>query len=156
VLPDDELISPQTQLTGVQQALQSNSVVRENAGIADVPVGEPVTPASPFFAESETPGRPRRRSADSAPQLLEPSPRPIRSAQQRESIFSDAAESADTAAQGPRVVIGRINVEVVSTAPEPKASAPSRPGPLTAASVSVIGPLTRGVRSSLRLSLKHR
>ena len=58
--------------------------------------------------------------------------------------------------EGPRLVIGRINVEVVPPPVVQPSMVVPRPGPVTAASVSVIGPLGGGVRPSLRLSLRHR
>lgn len=96
------------------------------------------------------------RPAEAGPPLLEPSPRAMPSPGLREPSSSRVLEAADRSEREPRVVIGRINVEVVPPAVEPKTSTQSRNGPLTAESVSVIGPLTRRVRSGLRLSLKHR
>jgi|GEM_PF-3097553 len=58
--------------------------------------------------------------------------------------------------EAPRVVIGRINVEVIPPPAAPPSTATPRPGPLTAASVSVIGPLGGSIRPSQRLSLRHR
>ena len=66
----------------------------------------------------------------------------------------DSAASPAAVDHGPRVVIGRINVEVVPPAVQQGTSAP-RSGPLTAASVSVIGPLG-GIRPNMRLSLRYR
>jgi hypothetical protein len=62
---------------------------------------------------------------------------------------------AHPADEGPRVVIGRISVEVVPPPEQPTAAAPHS-GPLTAASVSVIGPLGGGLPSDRRLSLRYR
>ena len=56
----------------------------------------------------------------------------------------------------PQIVIGRITVEVISQTAIATMAAPSRSGPLTAASMSVIGPLGGGVSSHLRLSLRQR
>lgn len=66
----------------------------------------------------------------------------------------DSAASSAAADESPRLVIGRINVEVVPPAAPQVATVP-RPRPLTAASVSVIGPLS-GVRPNVRLSLRYR
>jgi hypothetical protein len=66
----------------------------------------------------------------------------------------DSAASPAAVDHGPRVVIGRIDVEVVPPAVQQGTSAP-RSGPLTAASVSVIGPLG-GIRPNMRLSLRYR
>jgi len=49
--------------------------------------------------------------------------------------------------QSPRVHIGRINVEVVQSSPQ-KGVSVSRPGPVTAESASVIGPLGADSRSN--------
>src|SRR5262249_20017991 len=106
--------------------------------------------------EIEASGSRLRRPSVASPQLLEPSPRTVTPHQQRESISPDDVTSSGETEPSPQVVIGSINVEVVSPPVEPKTSATSRPGPLTAESVSVIGPLSRGVRSNLRLSLRHR
>ncbi|HEX5732110.1 MAG TPA: hypothetical protein VF131_04665 [Blastocatellia bacterium] len=96
------------------------------------------------------------RSADDGPPRLKPSPRAMPSPALREPPSSEMLEAADRSEREPQLVIGRINVEVVPPAGEPKTSTQSRNGPLTAESVSVIGPLRRRVHSSLRLSLKHR
>jgi hypothetical protein len=69
---------------------------------------------------------------------------------------SDAAASAVGPRESPRVVIGRINVEVVTPPAAKQLTSAPRPGPLTAASVSVIGPIGGGVRPNLRLSLRYR
>jgi hypothetical protein len=159
---DDAVIGPHNRVTGVRQAGRSNSTASQRTRDAGVPAdwsaGEPAAPTPPFSAETETPRPPPRRSAEAGPPLLQPSPRAITLAQHRDAISSDAVESAGRPDQdqGPRVIIGRINVEVVPPPAEPKTSTASRPGPLTAASVSVIGPLTGGIRSNLRLSLRHR
>ena len=58
--------------------------------------------------------------------------------------------------EAPRVIIGRINVEVVPPSAAPPSTAAPRSGPLTAASASVIGPLGGGIRPNLCLSLRHR
>lgn len=62
--------------------------------------------------------------------------------------FSAAAD------ESARIVIGRINVEVVPPVAQQVATAP-QPRPMTAASVSVIGQLG-GVRPNMRLSLRYR
>jgi hypothetical protein len=56
----------------------------------------------------------------------------------------------------PRVFIGRINVEVVSQKADPGSLAVSRSLPATAESVSVIGPLRKGMSTNRRISLRHR
>jgi hypothetical protein len=96
------------------------------------------------------------KSGEASPTRLEPTPRVILSPGPREPTLYDAFQTSDRIEQEPRVVIGRINVEVVQPAGEIKTTAPPRPGPLTAESVSVIGPLSRRVGSSLRLNLKYR
>lgn len=63
---------------------------------------------------------------------------------------------AASAPPSPAVVIGRINVEVVPQPPAVATAPAARSGPLTAASVSVIGPLRTGVRPNLRFSLRQR
>jgi hypothetical protein len=85
---------------------------------------------------------------------LEPS---MRSLFDRDGLsFVDAKVLNSDKKESPRIMIGRINVEVVSqTATETRVAA-SRSAPLTAASVSVIGPLGGGVSSNLRLSLRQR
>ncbi len=92
------------------------------------------------------------RQADST--RLEPSARALD--EHSEPAPMDSGRHTAGAGEGPRVVIGRINVEVVPPpAVQPSTAAP-RPGPVTAASVSVIGPLGGGIRPNLRLSLRHR
>lgn len=72
----------------------------------------------------------------------------------REGTMEFEATVPMSAPPSPAVVIGRINVEVV---PQSPATAPAaHSGPLTAASVSVIGPLRTGVRPNLRFSLRQR
>jgi len=85
---------------------------------------------------------------------LEPLPGAL--AEHFKPLLERAGEPGADADEGPRVVIGRINVEVVPPPARPPSTAAPRPGPLTAASVSVIGPLGGGVSSNLRLSLRHR
>jgi hypothetical protein len=71
-------------------------------------------------------------------------------------LFEEAPILTFDQPESPRVVIGRINVEVVPQSVPEATVAPSRSQPLTAASVSVIGPLGSGVSSNLRLSLRQR
>jgi hypothetical protein len=85
---------------------------------------------------------------------LEPSPQAF--AEHLEPPPMDASVSANEVGEGPRVIIGRINIEVVPPPAAQQITAAPRPGPLTAASVSVIGPLSGGIRPNLRLSLRHR
>jgi hypothetical protein len=164
---DEVVVSPHSQATGPRQSGGKGIVAGEITPNADQPAywsvsSRPTATSSYSFegdAESdeiEASGSRLRRPSVASPQLLEPSPRTVTSQQQRESISSDDVTSSGETEPSPRVVIGRINVEVVSPPVEPKTSATSRPGPLTAESVSVIGPLSRGVRSNLRLSLRHR
>src|SRR5262249_40763505 len=94
---------------------------------------------------------PVRRARPADPAWLEPLPRAL----DEPTPGGTTTFSAD-AGEGPRIVIGRINVEVVPPpAAQPSTAAP-RPRPLTAASASVIGPLSGDIRPSLRLSLRHR
>jgi hypothetical protein len=92
------------------------------------------------------------RQADST--RLEPSARALD--EHSEPAPMDSSRYTAGTGEGPRLVIGRINVEVVPPPVVQPSTAASRPGPVTAASVSVIGPLGGGVRPSLRLSLRHR
>lgn len=85
---------------------------------------------------------------------LEPSPGAL--AEHFRPPLERASEPSADAHEGPRVVIGRITVEVVPPPAAPPSTAAPRPGPLTAASVSVIGPLGGGIRPSQRLSLRYR
>ena len=69
--------------------------------------------------------------------------------------FEEATVSNIDRQESPRISIGRINVEVIrETAPDTTVA--TSPKPLTAASVSVIGPLGGGVRPNVRLSLRQR
>jgi len=168
---DEGVISSHGQATGSRQPGGKRIVAGEITPNADPPAYWSASPrstaTSSYSAEDgdeggtesdeiEATGSRLRRPSVASPQLLEPLPRAIASQQQRESLSHDGDASSDETERGPRVVIGRINVEVVAPPVEPKTSATSRPGPLTAESVSVIGPLSRGVRSNLRLSLRHR
>jgi hypothetical protein len=168
---DERVVSPHSQATVSRQPGGKRVVAGEITPNADPPTYWSASPRSTATSsysveddveggdeggEIEVPGSRLRRPSATSPQLLEPLPRAITAPQQRESISPDDAASSDETEQGPRVVIGRVNVEVVSPPAEPKTSTASRPGPLTAESVSVIGPLSKGVRSNLRLSLRHR
>ena len=91
-----------------------------------------------------------------APVSLEPSPR-IHMPRQAESSPVDDFAPAVKPEAGPRVIVGRINVEVVQPPPVGQTPrAPARPSPMTAASVSKIGPLRPALRSNLLFSLKQR
>jgi hypothetical protein len=160
-------------------SLSSEIGVPDRADAHDVslsPSGLPVrSPASSIdgihpeelsLGDSQTGSAPRRfgpgvvhtRSIRQTRQIdstrLEPSPGAL--AEHFKPLLERAGEPGADADEGPRVVIGRINVEVVSPPARPPSTAAPRPGPLTAASVSVIGPLGGGVSSNLRLSLRHR
>jgi hypothetical protein len=172
---DEGVVSPPSRATGSRQSGRKRIAAGEITPNADPSAywraSPRTTPTSSYSIERsvggsvegnvegqevEASGSRLRRPAAASPQLLEPSPRTVTSQQQRESISPDDVTSSGETEPSPRVVIGRINVEVVSPPVEPKTSATSRPGALTAESVSVIGPLSRGVRSNLRLSLRHR
>jgi hypothetical protein len=71
-----------------------------------------------------------------------------------ESDHDGAKEPAED--REPRIIIGRINVEVIPAVPEPPKTEPFRPKPVTAASASVIGPLSSSIRASRLLSLRYR
>jgi hypothetical protein len=73
-----------------------------------------------------------------------------------EPVYEASSFANENQPATPRVVIGRINVEVVpQKAPEAPVST-TKPGPLTANSVSVIGPLRGRMPANLRLSLRQR
>jgi hypothetical protein len=142
---------------GPEQPLGDISEIAPNIRIRpDWSAGERSRPSASYDARGDERGMATERPDEAGPSLLEPSPRAMPSAGLREPRSSEVFEAADRSEREPRVVIGRINVEVVPPAAELKTSTQSRSGPLTAESVSVIGPLTRGVRSGLRLSLRHR
>lgn len=138
----------------------------------DPPIVSPASPTGGTHPEALSPGAPpaasasRRfgpgavhtRSIRQSRQVdsthLEPSPGAL--AEPFKPLLERASEHSADANEGPRIVIGRINVEVVPPpAALPSATTP-RPGPLTAASASVIGPLSGGMRPNLHLSLRHR
>ncbi len=93
----------------------------------------------------------QRREIDSS--RLEPKSQAF--ADRFEPSPANADVSSTARYENPRVTIGRINVEVVPPQAQQVASAP-RSRPLTAASVSVIGPLGGGDRPNVRLSLRYR
>jgi hypothetical protein len=99
----------------------------------------------------------RRRSVRDTPEVdtaprLEPSPR----------IFPDPIETSVAAAgmaradAGPREVIDQGNVDGVPPPVSTETKAPARTGPLTAASVSVIGPLGGNLASRMAFGLRYR
>lgn len=103
------------------------------------------------------PGAVRTRSVRQTRQVdsLRPTPPRRTLAEPTGAAPEEATTPAARVDEGPRVIIGRINVEVVPPPAAPQGTTPP-PGPLTAASVSVIGPLSGGIRPNLRLSLRHR
>ncbi|MEO7649460.1 MAG: hypothetical protein ABIZ80_03265 [Bryobacteraceae bacterium] len=121
----------------------------------------PVTTAGLVRDDSVRPLNPSPMTEQSSPtlenqpQLLEPMPRVAPTPPQGPSGPGEQV-SEQSQEQRPRVTIGRINVEVAPPAQEPARSAAVRPAPLTAASVSVIGPLSGRFRSSRVLSLRYR
>jgi hypothetical protein len=155
----DSVVIDADQPTGLKQAQGLPGGIREIASDMRVDTElrrvEPLLPSRPNDVRAEEQAGQRRAVEGDSP-LLEPSPRATILQTPQESISSGLLEPAEKREREPRVVIGRINVEVVPPLAEPKTSAVSRPGPLTAESVSVIGTLTRSVRSSRRLSLKYR
>lgn len=135
------------------------TVVPRGAGIKEVPqayLEGAEKSSSTYLPQIYEPDSSSEKSGEASPARLEPMPRAILSPGLREPASSEDFQSSDRIEQEPRVVIGRINVEVVPPAAETKTTAQPRPGPLTAESVSVIGPISRRVGSSLRLNLKYR
>lgn len=110
--------------------------------------------ASRQFGPSAVHTRSIRQARQVDSTRLEPSPSAL--AEHFKPPVERASEPSVDTNEGPRIVIGRINVEVVPPPAAPQSTAAPRPGPLTAASVSVIGPLGGGIRPNLRLSLRHR
>ncbi len=100
--------------------------------------------------------RPRRilQERQSDVPSLEPSMGSL--ANRDELRFEDATVLNIDRKESPRVAIGRIDVEVIPQTATEATVATSRSGPLTAESVSVIGPLGGGVSSNLRFSLRQR
>lgn len=134
-------------------------VVPSESTVPDSPVS--AIPGVPLGEHGEAARRPdgpmvytRRvpREDDSDPIPLEPKPRAF--VEPLEPPPGSAAESSRPAEESPRVVIGRINVEVVQPAEQPAGSVP-RPQPLTAESASVIGPLRGGGRSDSSFSPRN-
>lgn len=107
-------------------------------------------------------GEPNRRLAPRSEQLAGLRPpdvevlRPTERFPQETSVpAAYAAPEELRSARGPRVVIGRIDVEVVPTRESEARSKSTASKPLTASSSSVIGPL-RSDASSVRLGLRYR
>ena len=98
--------------------------------------------------------RPGRHMAQAGSTRLEPSARAL--AERHPSRTEGDSSPASDVKEDPRIVIGRINVEVVPPPAAQASTTASRPGPLSAASASVIGPLDTGIRPNVRLSLRHR
>lgn len=101
--------------------------------------------------------RPRSRLSSSPEAAYPPlEPQKPSPAVEGPAFGSGAAIAAPDLAAAPRVVIGRINVEVVPPSSSTNQTATAPAGPLTAAAVSVIGPLRGRVPANLRLSLRQR
>ena len=115
---------------------------------ADLPQAHPVT------GTDQTAVEPRALPAHFAtPVTLEPPTRsPVSGQEEAAPAFSPVA-APETA---PRVVIGRINVEVIQPPPERRVTQVSPSQPVTAASVSKIGPLRPALRSNRLFSLRQR
>jgi hypothetical protein len=143
-------VSPSTPPPIVSPASSTGGIHPEALSVGDSQTGNASRPFGP--AAGHTRSIRQARPIDST--RLDPSPQAL--AARSEPTPEDASVSTAEAGEGPRVVIGRINVEVVPPSATPPSTAAPRPGPLTAASVSVIGPLGGGIRPSLRLSLRHR
>jgi hypothetical protein len=157
--------SPSTSIT------EQTSAPQDAVPLLDPPMtGEsPVALGTPSFSQpgsaqirealrhsalADVRSRPAQRVRQVDTTRLEPSARTF--AAQVESRPTDASMPTAGANESPRVVIGRINVEVIQPPAAPPSTATPRPGPMTAASASVIGPLSGGVRANLHLSLRHR
>lgn len=150
--PRSPLIYPEENVVAGEEWSFSTDATREH---------EPTPGSSQIRSPARQSGRKatvRTRSLQEARQVdttrLEPSPRTL--AEHFEPPLESTSMPTADAGKGPRIVIDRINVEVVSPPAAPQSTAAPRPGPLTAASVSVIGPLGGGIRPNLRLSLRHR
>jgi hypothetical protein len=150
--PRSPLIYPEKNVVaGEEWSISSTDAIREH---------EPIPGSSQTRSASRGVGYGvvRTRSLQQARQadsnFLEPLPYAL--AEHIEQTPTGSSMPTADAGEGPRIVIGRINVEVVSPPAAPQSTAAPRPGPLTAASVSVIGPLGGGIRHNLRLSLRHR
>jgi hypothetical protein len=131
-------------------ASSTGTIHSEALSIGDLQTGS----ASRRFGPGDMHTRSIRQTRQVDSTHLEPSPGAL--AEHFKPPSERAGEPSTDAHEGPRIVIGRINVEVVPPPAAPPSTAASRPGPLTAASASVIGPLSGGIRPSLRLSLRHR
>jgi hypothetical protein len=108
-----------------------------------------------FDSSPPTPSETHRHPSDeNAPLLLRPLPRVFTPPSKGDSRSDEGGDGS--AYRGPRVAIGRINVEVVPAPAKSQTSTSVRPGPLTAASVSVIGSLSGRVRMNRRLGLRYR
>ena len=150
--PRSPLIYPEKNVVaGEEWSISSTDATREHEPIP----GRPQTRSASRgvgYGVVRTRSLQQARQADS--NFLEPLPYAL--AEHIEQTPTGSSMSTGDAGESPRIVIGRINVEVVpAPAAQPRTAAP-RPGPLTAASVSVIGPLGGGIRPNLRLSLRHR
>ena len=86
---------------------------------------------------------------------LEPLPRSAEALSAMSTGSTERTAEPDAPA-APSLTIGSINVEVVPPAVEPAPAPPAQQGPLTAASVSVIGPLSPRVRGHRHSSLRYR
>jgi hypothetical protein len=151
--PRSPLIYPEKDVvTGEEWSISSTDATREHEPIPGS--SQTRSPARQFGHKAIV----RTRSLQEARQVdstrLEPSPRTL--AEHFEPPLESTSKPTADAGEGPRIVIDRINVEVVSPPAASQSTAAARPGPLTAASVSVIGPLGGGIRPNLRLSLRHR
>jgi hypothetical protein len=140
--------------SGPPMTSPEKNVVADDRPEALSPGDSQIGNASRQFGPSVVHTRSIRQGRQVDSPRLEPPPQVF--AEHFEPPPMDASVSTNEVGEGLRVVIGRINVEVVPPPTAQPSTAAPRSGPLTAASASIIGPLSGSIRPNLRLSLRHR
>jgi hypothetical protein len=138
LIPPKEVLGRTHEVTRREETRSDDSLTRK--------IPWPLNP--PSATERSSPREGSTQRLDFVPRPS-PSPRVIESGR-------DDNTAENPMDERPTVTIGSIHVEVVPTSVETPPSTPTRPTPVTAASVSVIGPLSGRVPSNRRLSLRYR
>jgi hypothetical protein len=147
-------LRPPVRAAKIPAIAETSRIAEAGSGLGIPPLDLPSPAAEELAQLNDRHPQPHRTPSQSTILRLEPSTARL---SDRAPLWLDSSPaSTQDRNDRPQVVIGRITVEVIPQMAIAAPAAPSRSGPLTAASVSVIGPLGGGISSNLRLSLRQR